>query len=122
LKAYGFIKVFRKVAKDGDLEYWATDVLDMTEAEREELAGFSWKIEEYHRGIKQFCGVEKCQARKGKSQIAHIMFSIKAFIRLEVARLKTGMSWFEQKRRIVRNAIGSYIYSQQNLIIGGPTA
>lgn len=109
LKAYGFIKVFRIVAKDGDIEYWATDVLEMDEAKREKLGGYSWKIEEYHRGIKQFCGVENCQARKSQSQRAHIMFALRAFLRLEAERLRTGISWFESKRKIIRPAIGSYI-------------
>jgi hypothetical protein len=45
LKAYGFIKVFRIVAKDGDIGYWATDVLEMDEAKREKMGGYSWKIE-----------------------------------------------------------------------------
>jgi hypothetical protein len=31
LKEYGFIKVFRIVSRDGDTQYWATDVLDMQE-------------------------------------------------------------------------------------------
>jgi hypothetical protein len=109
LKAYGFIKVFRIVAKDGDIEYWATDVLEMDEAKREKLGGNSWKIEEYHRGIKQFCGVENCQARKSQSQRAHIMFALRAFLRLEAERLRTGISWFESKRKIIRPAIRSYI-------------
>jgi putative transposase len=109
LKAYGFIKVFRIVAKDGDIEYWATDLLDMDEAKREKLGRYSWKIEEYHRGIKQFCGVENCQARKSQSQRAHIMFALRAFLRLEAERLRTGISWFESKRKIIRPAIRSYI-------------
>jgi IS4 transposase len=109
LKAYGFIKVFRIVSKDGDIEYWATDVLDMDEAKREKMAGYSWKIEEYHRGIKQFCGVEKCHSRKSQSQRAHIMFALRAFLRLEAERLRTGISWFESKRRIIRQAISAYI-------------
>jgi IS4 transposase len=52
------------VSKDGDAQYWATDVLDMKEEKRKELGKKAWKIEEYHRGIKQFCGVERCQARR----------------------------------------------------------
>lgn len=109
LKAYGFIKVFKIVSKDGDIEYWATDVLEMDEAKREEIGGYSWKIEEYHRNIKQFCGAERCQARISMSQRAHIMFSLRAFLRLEVERLKNGVSWFESKRKIIRNGISSYI-------------
>jgi hypothetical protein len=43
---------------------WATDVLDMDESEREDLANKSWKIEEYHRAIKQFCGVKSARQEK----------------------------------------------------------
>jgi len=109
LKGYGFVKVFRIVSKDGDKKYWATNETEMEESKRKELAHKSWKIEEYHRGIKQFCGVERCQARKNKSQCVHILFSIRAFLRLEVGRIKTGRSWFESKQRIIREAIRIYI-------------
>lgn len=122
LKAYGFIKVFKIVSKDGDIDYWATDMLDMDEPKRKKMAGYSWKIEEYHRGIKQFCGVEKCQARKGQCQRAHIAFSLRAFLRLEVERLKTGASWFESKRRIFRDAIRLYLKYPYYLITEVSTA
>jgi putative transposase len=122
LKAYGFIKVFKIVSKDGDIDYWATDMLEMDEPERKKMAGYSWKIEEYHRGIKQFCGVERCQARKGQCQRAHIMFSLRAFLRLEVERLKTGASWFESKRRIIRNAIQLYLKYPYYSLPGASTA
>jgi hypothetical protein len=46
LKAYGFVKVFRIVSKDGDTQHWVTDVQEMDEAKREDLAKKSWKIEE----------------------------------------------------------------------------
>jgi putative transposase len=72
LREYGFIKVFRIVPMDGDTQYWATDVLDMDETTREDLGKKAWKIEEYHRGIKQFCGVKKCQSRK-KSHKEHML-------------------------------------------------
>ncbi len=122
LKAYGFIKVFRIVSKDEDTEYWATDLLSINESEREELGQHSWKIEEYHRGLKQFCGVEGCQARKSQSQRAHISFSVRAFIRLELMRLKNGISWFESKRRIIREAIRAYLGSPNCLCFRGATA
>ena len=38
LKGYGFIKVFRFVSKDGDMQYWATDVLDMQEEEKKRIS------------------------------------------------------------------------------------
>ena len=109
LKGYGFVKVFRIVSKDGDEEHWATDLIDMKEPDRKELARKSWKIEEYHRGNKQFCGVERCQARNGNSQRTHILFSIRSFLRLEIERIRTTRSWFESKQSVIRNAIKEYI-------------
>jgi len=37
LKEYGFIKAFRIISKDGDTQYWATDLLDMDKTTREGL-------------------------------------------------------------------------------------
>jgi len=37
------------------------------------------------------------------------MFSLRAFLRFEVERLRKGISWFESKRRIFRDAIRKYI-------------
>jgi hypothetical protein len=109
LMGFGMIKVFRTVSKKGDIEHWATDDLGMSEEKRDELSGQGWGIEEYHRGIKQCCGIEKAQVRKGTSILNHIHMSIRAFIRLELYRLMTGISWYEAKVRIVRDAIRSYI-------------
>jgi IS4 transposase len=109
LKEYGFIKVFRIVSTDGDTQYWATDVLDMQEEKRKELAKKAWKIEEYHRGIKQFCGVERCQARRNNVQRAHIMMALRAFLRFEIQRITTGITWFETKLSITRNAVNQFI-------------
>ncbi|HEY3363399.1 MAG TPA: IS701 family transposase, partial [Methanosarcina sp.] len=109
LKKYGFIKVFRIVSKDRDTQYWATDVLDMQEEKRKELAKKAWKIEEYHRGIKQFCGVESCQARRNNVQRAHITMTLRAFLRFEIQRITTGITWFETKLSITRNDVSQYI-------------
>jgi len=118
LKGYGFVKVSRIVSKDGNEEHWATDLIDMEEPDRKELARKSWKIEEYHRGIKQFCGVERCQAQNGQSQRTHILFSIRAFLRLEVERIRTTQSWFESKQSVIRNAIKEYItYLNKNVTL-----
>jgi hypothetical protein len=82
LKGFGMIKVFKTVSKDGDVEYWATNDLDMKEREREELSNQGWGVEVFYRGIKQCCGVERAQVRKGKSIVSHILLSLRAFLRL----------------------------------------
>ncbi|MDQ5955989.1 MAG: transposase [Chlamydiota bacterium] len=75
LKPYRWIKVFKIVSKKGDIEYWGTNDLNMSELQRLSCSEKAGIIEEYHRGIKQFCGVERCQARTGKVQKNHILFS-----------------------------------------------
>jgi len=109
LRGFGFVKVFRTVSKDGDAEHWATNHLEMSEEERARLARQGWGIEAYHRGLKQCCGVEKAQVRKAVAMLNHLLLAIRAFLRLEAYRLKTGVSWYEAKTAIVRDAIRTYL-------------
>ena len=109
LKGFGFVKVFRTVSKEGEAEYWATNNLKMREEKRAKLEREGWGIEVYHRGIKQCCGVEKAQVRKAAAILSHLLFCLRAFLRLEVYRLRTGVSWYEAKAAIVRDAIRSYL-------------
>jgi len=46
------IKVFCIIPPDDEGDFWATDVLDLVEKIRSELARKSLKIEQYHRGVK----------------------------------------------------------------------
>jgi len=116
LKAYGWIKVFKIVSKKGDIEYWATNDLNMSELQRLSCSEKAWIIEEYHRGIKQFCGVERCQARTGKVQKNHILFSLRAFLRIERFCFRVGITWFEAKLRIVREAVRTYLKHPKYLL------
>jgi len=109
LKGYGLIKVFKVAAPDGSIEYWATSDLTMTLEQCADNALHLWRIEEYHRGLKQFCGIERAQHRSAKAQRNHIGLSLRAFLRLEVHRLRTGVSWFEAKTAIVREAVRAYL-------------
>lgn len=114
LMGYGFIRVFRIDSRQGnaeDADYWATSEETMTEAQRKHYARLAWMIEQYHRGLKQFCGVERAQVRAARAQRNHIGLSIRAFLRLERNRIRTGTSWFEAKVDIVRDAVRAYLAS-----------
>lgn len=112
LKAYGFIKVFKTFSQaKGEVEYHATNNLDMTLSDIKTVAAKRWKIEEYHRGLKQTTGVEKCQARSQRSQRNHIFCSIIAFVALERQRIKTGISWYQAKQKIIQYAMRQYMLS-----------
>jgi len=74
-----------------------------------DLLIFSWRIEEYHRGLRQFCGAERSQVRLAEAQRNHIGPAIRAFLRFEIAGLKTGISRFEAEMRIIRDAVRAYL-------------
>ncbi len=64
LKGFGEIKVFRVRVTDDASEYWATSLRAMTEPEREARAKAAWRIEMYHRALKQQCLIERAQCRR----------------------------------------------------------
>jgi putative transposase len=109
LEGFGLVKAFRIVATNGDTEYWITNDLAMDEMKRQQVAEMAWGIEDYHRGLKQFCGVERCQVRQARAQRNHIGLAIRTFLRLEYHRFTTGVSWFEAKFNVIREAVKRYI-------------
>jgi hypothetical protein len=109
LPGYGLVKVFKIVAPDGDIAYWATSDLTMTDLTRQQYAEYSWAIETYHRGIKQCTEVEGCQARSEQAQRNHIALALRAFLRLEFYGFTHGVSWLEAKTAIIRDAVRCYL-------------
>lgn len=108
LEGFGSIKVFRIVSKNGDIEHWATNDLTMDEMQRLALAERCWAVEDYHRILKQTCNVERCQMRSSRSQKNHIGLAIRALARLSLMFYRTGISHYELKRSIVREAVRNY--------------
>ncbi|MEP7038790.1 MAG: transposase, partial [Acidobacteriota bacterium] len=78
LKGFGQIRVFRVRATDGTSEYWATSSREMREAERENFALATWRIEMYHRALKQQCLIERAQCRRLRPVLNHIGLCIRA--------------------------------------------
>lgn len=122
LPGYGEVKVFRTVAPNGDATHWATNDLGLDETGRLVFAELSWSIEEYHRGLKQFTGVERSQIRSARGQRNHLGMAIRAFVRLEYHRFTTGISWFAAKTAIVRDAVRDYLKKPRYRLPGASTA
>jgi hypothetical protein len=111
LEGFGLVRVFKVVATDGDVEVWATNHIEMDDLERVKWAGYSWAIENYHRGIKQFCLIERAQVRSRRAWRNHIGLCLRAFLRLESHCYHRGVSWYEAKTSIIREAVRAYIAS-----------
>jgi hypothetical protein len=109
LRGYGLIRVFRTDDPDGVADYWASNDLGLEAGLRQHYAELSFAIENYHRDLKQNCGVERCQVRSERAQRNHIGFSLRAFLRLEWHFFTTGVSGFEAKLGLIRKAIRDYL-------------
>lgn len=111
LKFVGPVKVFKVTARDGDIEYWATNELGHTPQDISDAAAQRWKIEEYHRGLKQLTGIARCQARTPRSQRTHIFCAIMVFVSLEKLRLERAITWYQAKRQIIQEALTTYLHA-----------
>lgn len=105
LKDHGMVRVFHRDDDGNGIQFWATDILSMDEHTRKLLPGNTFKIEEYHRNLKQYCGFEACQERVEISQIVNIQLAIRAFIRMEWIRSMKNISFFEQKMSTGKRAV-----------------
>jgi hypothetical protein len=120
LEGFGLVRVFKVVATDGDVEVWATNHIEMGDLERVKWAGFAWAIENYHRGLKQFCLIERAQVRSRRAWRNHVGLCLRAFLRLESHCYHRGVSWYEAKTSIIREAVRAYIANPLYSLI--PTA
>jgi putative transposase len=117
LEGYGLLRVFKIVATDGDIEYWATNKTAMESLERVQGANFAWTIEHYQRGVKQYCLIERAQVRSARAWRNHIGLCLRAFLRLESHCYHTGLTWFAAKMAIIRDAVRSYLAHPHYLLI-----
>ncbi len=66
-----------------------------------------WKIEEFHRELKQTTGIEHCQARKQRSQRNHINLCMQAWMVMKTTARTAGVTIYEQKERPLREYVAA---------------
>ena len=87
------LRLFRLTAKHRTEYIVTNDVSIETAKAAKKVGGFRWKIEQFHREVKQLTGASKCQARKGRKQRNHICIAFVVWHQLnELAnQMKTTM-------------------------------
>jgi len=71
------VKLFQVIISTDKTEYIATNDFSENHAEGiKDICSVRWKIEEFHRELKQITGVESCQCRKAIIQKNHIACAI----------------------------------------------
>ena len=91
------LKLFQLTAKHR-VEYLVTNQVSMKTTETaKDVGGFRWKIEQFHREVKQLTGAAKCQARKGRKQRNHICIAFVVWHQLNELAKQMQTTMYEVK-------------------------
>jgi hypothetical protein len=63
-----------------------------------------WRIEEFHKSIKQNASLEKSPTKKVKTQCNHVHAAMIAYCKLEMLKFKTGLNHFAIKYKLIVRA------------------
>lgn len=103
LKVRGFpkdkkVKLFRVTVSTNRTEFVVTNdgSQDFTDAVQE-VCAMRWKIEEFHRELKQLTGVEACQCRKARIQRNHVACALLVWTRLKTIAYQTNRTVYQIK-------------------------
>lgn len=107
IKVRGFprdkkVKLFRVTVSTNRTDFVVTNDLtqDSTDV-TQEVCGVRWKIEEFHRELKQLTGVEACQCRKARIQRNHIACALLVWSRLKAMAYQTGRTVYQIKHGLL---------------------
>jgi hypothetical protein len=96
------VKLFRVTVSTNRTDYVVTNDLSQSSTDVvQEVCKIRWKIEEFHREIKQLTGIESCQCRKARLQLNHIACAMLVWVRLKNLAYRTGQTIYEIKHKLL---------------------
>jgi hypothetical protein len=98
------VKVFKNEDGSTGTLYLVTNDLESSADRIYEVYQKRWRIEEYHKSIKQNASLEKSPTKVVRSQKNHIFASIIAYCKLEFLKTKTSLSHFGMKYMLLMKA------------------
>ncbi|MCW5320101.1 IS4/IS5 family transposase [Verminephrobacter aporrectodeae subsp. tuberculatae] len=116
IKIHGFpgatkVKLFRVAITTNRTEWIVTNDLDQASTDdAKEMCTIRWKIEQYHREVKQTLGIEKCQCRSARAQRNHIGCVILAWNCMSALAEKLKTNIYNLKKKMLST------YMMQELI------
>ena len=101
-------KLLKKVFKNEDGStgtlYLITNDLSIDADRMYEVYQKRWKIEEFHKSIKQNASLSKSPTKTIQTQCNHLFASMIAFCKLELLKVKTAMNHFAIKQKLILKA------------------
>jgi hypothetical protein len=98
------VKLFRVIISTDKTDFVATNDLNQDSTNVvQEVCDIRWKIEEFHREIKQLTGIESCQCRKARIQRNHINCAMLVWVRLKQLAYSTSQTVYQLKHGLLSN-------------------
>jgi hypothetical protein len=98
------VKLFRVIVSTDKTEFIVTNDFNQDSTDVvQEVCDVRWKIEEFHRELKQLTGIESCQCRKARIQRNHISACMLVWLRLKDMAYKTGQTIYQIKYGLLSN-------------------
>ena len=96
------VKLFRVVLSTQRTDYVVTNDMAQDNTETvQEVCGFRWKVEQFHRETKQLSGFEGCQCRKARIVRNHIGCAILVWVRLKQVAQDTQKTIYQVKHGLL---------------------
>lgn len=106
------VKLFRVIISTDKTEYVATNDIDNDSTDAvQQVCAMRWKIEQFHRELKQITGIEACQCRKARIQRNHINCAMLVWLKLKDIAYSTRQTIYQIKYRLLSNYLISQLKS-----------
>lgn len=97
-------RVFKNENGNTGILYLVTNDLNLDADQIYDIYQKRWRVEEYHKSIKQNASLAKSPTKVPRSQRNHIFASIIAYCKLEFLRAKTALNHFALKYKLIVKA------------------
>jgi hypothetical protein len=106
------VKLFRVVLSTQRTDYIVTNDWTQTDtAATQQVCGYRWKVEQFHRETKQVTGLEACQCRKARIVRNHIGCAILVWVRLKQVATETRQTIYQVKHGLLADYLRQQLKS-----------
>lgn len=106
------VKLFRLVLSTQRTDFIVTnDDAQLTTPDTQQVCALRWKIEQFHREVKQTTGIEGCQCRLARIQRNHIACAILVWVRLTQLATQTACSIYHLKQGLLHDYMRAQLRS-----------
>ena len=120
------VRVSRQVFTNEDgsesILYLASSDLSLSAGSMRTIYQRRWKVEEYHKSLKQNACSAKSPTKLPHTQSNHFFASIVAFVKLEAYRMSTRLNHFALKGKLYQRALASAFQQLQQIKAACPAA